>query len=99
MHDRQHTREACRRCGPSDAVQGSFGKGFPAGLITRTRAMLSALNAAAVLEDLQFPPGNRLKALSGNRAGQHSVRINRKWRICFIWTDQGPEDVEIVNYH
>ena len=81
------------------AVQGRFGKGFPADLIKRTRAMLSALDAAVILEDLRFPPGNHLEALSGNRAGQHSVRINGQWRICFIWTDQGPAEVEIVDYH
>jgi len=81
------------------AVLGRFGKGFPADLVRRTRAMLSALDAAMQLEDLRFPPGNHLEALSGDRAGQHSVRINGQWRICFVWTDQGPQDVEIVDYH
>ncbi|KGK99885.1 type II toxin-antitoxin system RelE/ParE family toxin [Thalassobacter sp. 16PALIMAR09] len=81
------------------AVQDQFGKGFPADIIKRTRAILSALDAAVVLEDLRFPPGNHLEALSGNRTGQHSVRINGQWRICFIWTDQGPAEVEIVDYH
>lgn len=81
------------------AVQGRFGKGFPADLVRRTRAMLSALDAAVQLEDLRFPPGNHLEALTGVRAGQHSVRINGQWRICFVWTDQGPHDVEIVDYH
>lgn len=81
------------------AVQGRYGKGFPADLVKRTRAMLSALNAAVKLEDLRFPPGNHLEALGGDRAGQHSVRINGQWRICFIWTDQGPDAVEIVDYH
>lgn len=81
------------------AVQGRFGKGFPADLVRRARAMLSALDAAVQLEDLRFPPGNHLEALSGDRAGQHSVRINGQWRICFVWTDQGPQDVEIVDYH
>ncbi|MFC3085092.1 type II toxin-antitoxin system RelE/ParE family toxin [Tabrizicola soli] len=81
------------------AVQDSFGKGFPADLVRRTRAMLSALDAAMQLEDLRFPAGNHLEALSGDRAGQHSVRINGQWRICFVWTDQGPQDVEIVDYH
>ncbi|MBW7057658.1 type II toxin-antitoxin system RelE/ParE family toxin [Paracoccus bogoriensis] len=81
------------------AVRGRFGKEFPADLVRRTRAMLSALDAAVQLEDLRFPPGNHLEALSGDRAGQHSVRINDQWRICFVWTDQGPQDVEIVDYH
>jgi proteic killer suppression protein len=83
----------------ANAVEDVYGKGFPADLVKRTRAMLSALDAAAVLEDLRFPPGNGLEALSGDRNGRHSVRINRQWRICFVWTDQGPADVEIVDYH
>ena len=51
------------------------------------------------LADLTVPPGNRLEKLAGDRAGQHSIRINRQWRICFRWTDAGPEDVEITDYH
>lgn len=83
----------------AEALKGRFGKGFPADLVRRTRAMLSAMDAAASLEDLRFPPGNHLEALKGDRAGEHSVRINDQWRICFVWTDQGPRDVEIVDYH
>jgi len=83
----------------AQAVSGRVGKGFPADLVKRTRAMLSALDAAVILEDLRFPPGNHLEELRGDRAGQHSVRINRQWRICFVWTDQGPAEVEIVDYH
>lgn len=60
---------------------------------------LIQLQAAETLEDLRSPPGNRLESLSGDRAGQHSIRINGQWRICFRWTDQGVEDVEIVDYH
>jgi proteic killer suppression protein len=60
---------------------------------------LRLLNQARVLLDLNVPPKNRLEALRGNRAGQHSIRINDQWRICFIWTDGGPEHVEIVDYH
>ena len=82
-----------------DAVRDRYGKGFPTHLVKRTRAMLSAMNAAAVLGDLRFPPGNRLEELKGDRAGQHSIRINDQWRICFVWTDLGPADVEIVDYH
>ncbi len=52
-----------------------------------------------MLDDLRAPPGNRLEALKGDRAGQHSIRINDQWRICFVWTDAGPEEVEIVDYH
>lgn len=57
------------------------------------------LQAAVQLDDLRVPPGNRLEALTGDRAGQHSIRINDQWRLCFKWTDSGPEDVEIVDYH
>jgi proteic killer suppression protein len=81
------------------ALRNRFGKGFPPDLVKRARAMLSALDAAVVIEDLRFPPGNHLEELRGKRAGQHSVRINDQWRICFIWTEQGPADVEIVDYH
>lgn len=74
-------------------------KGFQADLLRRTRAMLTALNAAVELEDLRFPPGNHLEKLSGDRKGCHSVRINKQWRICFVWTDSGPDEVEVVDYH
>lgn len=57
------------------------------------------LDAAHVLDDLRRPPGNRLEVLRGNRAGQHSIRINDQWRLCFVWTQAGPQDVEIVDYH
>jgi len=57
------------------------------------------LDAAADLEDLRIPPGNRLEALRGNRAGQHSIRINDQWRICFSWKNGDAYDVEIVDYH
>lgn len=60
---------------------------------------LRLLNQAKVLGDMRAPPGNRLEALKGNRTGQHSVRINDQWRICFVWTEGGPRDVEIVDYH
>ena len=80
-------------------MSGYFGKGFPSDLVKRTTAMLTALDAAVVLEDLRFPHSNHLEALKGDRAGQPSVRINRQWRICFRWTPNGPEDVEIIDYH
>lgn len=60
---------------------------------------LAQLAAATTLEFLRSPPGNRLEALSGDRVGQHSVRINSQWRLCFVWTAQGPAEVEIVDYH
>ena len=83
----------------ADAVRDRYGKSFPTHLVKRTRAMLSAMNAATALEDLRFRPGNHLEQLHGDRAGQHSVRINDQWRICFVWTGRGPADVEIVDYH
>ena len=60
---------------------------------------LRMLNNARVLDDLRIPPANRLEALKGARAGQYSIRINRQWRICFVWTEGGPKDVEIADYH
>jgi len=60
---------------------------------------LVMLDAAEVLDDLKVPPGNRLEALKGDRVGQHSIRINQQWRICFVWTPAGPDNVEIVDYH
>lgn len=60
---------------------------------------LQMLDSAATLAFLRSPPGNRLELLTGNRAGQHSIRINDQWRVCFVWTDKGPERVEICDYH
>jgi len=60
---------------------------------------LQMLDSAATLAFLKSPPGNRLEALVGDRAGQHSIRINDQWRVCFAWTELGPADVEIVDYH
>jgi proteic killer suppression protein len=60
---------------------------------------LDMLDAAVALADLRVPPGNRLERLAGNRAGQHSIRVNDQWRVCFVWTAAGPAGVEIVDYH
>ena len=60
---------------------------------------LAMLDAAETLGDLRMLPGNRLEKLAGDRTGQHSIRINRQWRVCFRWSEAGPEDVEIVDYH
>ena len=60
---------------------------------------LDMLDAAAAPDDLKQPPGNQLEALAGDRKGQHSIRINQQWRICFVWTAAGLADVEIVDYH
>ncbi len=60
---------------------------------------LAMLNRAERLDDLRVPPGNRLEALKGDRAGQQSIRVNDQFRVCFVWTTEGPKDVEIVDYH
>lgn len=60
---------------------------------------LAILNRVGSLDDLRVPPGNRLEALKGDRAGQHSIRVNDRFRVCFVWTPEGPKDVEIVDYH
>ena len=74
-------------------------KGFPHELVAATRRKLKMLDAAGALSDLARPPGNRLHALAGDRAGQHAIRINDQFRICFRWADGGAEDVEITDYH
>lgn len=63
------------------------------------RRKLRQLQIAGRLEDLRVPPGNRLEALQGNRVGQHSIRVNDQYRLCFIWTPAGPERVELTDYH
>jgi proteic killer suppression protein len=74
-------------------------RGFPADLVSVARRKLAYLHAATALDDLKSPPGNRLEALKGDRKGQHSIRVNDKYRVCFVWTDEGAKDVEIVDYH
>jgi toxin HigB-1 len=74
-------------------------KGFPADLLSVARRKLRYLNAAAALSDLKSPPANRLEALKGDRKGQHSIRVNDQFRVCFVWTQEGPAEVEIVDYH
>lgn len=69
------------------------------GIERAARRKLEVLEAVERLEDLRVPPGNRLETLRGNREGQHSIRVNDQYRICFIWSDGGAEDVEIVDYH
>ena len=69
------------------------------GIERQARRKLLMLDNAGALSDLRHPPGNRLEALKGDRQGQHSIRINDQWRICFMWRDGGAELVEIVDYH
>ena len=79
--------------------QGQSSRAFPADIQDRALRKLRQLDAAATLDDLRNPPGNRLESLHGNRDGQLSIRINDQWRICFRWADGDAADVEIVDYH
>ena len=74
-------------------------RGLPVQIQQRARAKLLAIDAASRLDDPRVPPGNRLEALRGDRLGQHSVRVNEQWRICFVWRDGDAWEVEIVDYH
>ena len=74
-------------------------RGLPAQIQPRARSKLLAIDAAILLDDLRAPPGNRLEALRGDRHGQHAVRVNDQWRVCFVWRDGDAWRVEIVGYH
>jgi toxin HigB-1 len=78
---------------------GKVLKGFPVGIANSARLKLRMLDVARSLADLRSPPSNRLEALRGDRAGQHSIRVNDQWRVCFRWHDGNAFDVEIVDYH
>lgn len=78
---------------------GETSRRLPQNLQSIMHRKLLMLDAAARLDDLRVPPGNRLEALRGDRKGQCSIRINQQWRVCFTWTEAGPADVEIVDYH
>jgi proteic killer suppression protein len=85
LYNRVNSREARRVC--------------PEQLWSVARRKMDQLNAAVSVESLRAPPGNRLEALQGDRWGQYSIRINERFRVCFQWSDEGPEDVEIIDYH
>jgi toxin HigB-1 len=89
--------------GTEDVYNGvgspSARRSCPPSLWPVARRKLDQIESAASLEDLRAPPGNRLERLRGDRRGQHSVRINDRYRVCFRWTSHGPEQVEIVDYH
>jgi proteic killer suppression protein len=72
---------------------------LPADILGKALIKLRLLNQARKLDDLRIPPGNRLEALKGDLKGQFSIRINDQWRICFSWTEGGPQDVRIIDYH
>jgi proteic killer suppression protein len=78
---------------------GESPEGFPADLAKAARWKLRYLNAAGDPGDLRSPPGNCLEALAGNRKGQHLIRINTQFRVYFVWTSEGPAEVELVDYH
>jgi len=78
---------------------GRFSRVLPQDIQQTALRKLRMLNNARVLSDLAVPPNNRLEARKGRRSGQHSIRINQQWRICFVWTPGGPEHVETVDYH
>ena len=79
--------------------QGLMPKGFPSDIAEVARRKLRMLDRSTSLEDLRVPPSNRLEALKGDRAGQHSIRVNVQWRICFVWQESDAHEVEIVDYH
>jgi len=79
--------------------QGQRSRRLPQDIQQAARRKLRMLNNARTLDDLRIPPANRLESLRGNRAGQHSIRINDQWRICFTWHEGHATDVEIVDYH
>ncbi|HYH39927.1 MAG TPA: type II toxin-antitoxin system RelE/ParE family toxin [Azospirillum sp.] len=74
-------------------------KGIPADVAQRAQRKLAIIEQASVLNDLRVPPGNQLEALSGDRFGQHSIRVNKQWRICFVWREGDAYDVEFCDYH
>ena len=87
------------KCSDTEALHARIRVRRFANIESVARRKLRQLEVAARLEDLRVPPGNRLEALKGDRAGQHSIRINDQWRLCFRWRQNGAEQVEIVDYH
>jgi toxin HigB-1 len=89
--------------GTEDVFNGVHSKAArkvcPTNLFDRAREKLFLIDDAETLEDLRIPPGNRLEALKGDRKGEHSIRINQQYRICFRWSEHGAGDVEITDYH
>ncbi|MDD2459878.1 MAG: type II toxin-antitoxin system RelE/ParE family toxin [Kiritimatiellia bacterium] len=88
------------RCGETERIfRREYSRRLPTDIQKTAFRKLRMLNRSSSIDDLRVPPGNRLEALSGNRKGQHSIRINDQWRICFVWRNGGAYDVEIVDYH
>lgn len=78
---------------------GVRSKRFSPDVQRRALIKLNLIDSSEVLQELRVPPGNRLEALKGDRAGQYSIRLNDQWRICFVWTKRGAKEIEIVDYH
>ena len=88
------------KCRETEKIfSGLVSRKFPAGIQSRAFNKLSAIHASNTLDDLKAPPSNHLEKLSGDRAGQYSIRINDKYRICFKWQGNNANDAEIVDYH
>jgi toxin HigB-1 len=87
------------KCGDTQALHQRHRVSRWVNIEVSARRKLDQLDAAGELRDLASPPGNHLEALSGKRKGQHSIRVNDQFRVCFVWTPRGPKDVEIVDYH
>jgi proteic killer suppression protein len=88
------------RCRETEKIyRGRFSRRIPRDIQRLAARKLEMLSAASALRTLRIPPSNRIKKLKGNRSGQHSIRINDQWRICFIWKGGDAHDVEIVDYH
>jgi proteic killer suppression protein len=83
----------------ASVAKGTCPKGFPANLMPVAARKMAQIHRMTTLDALRIPPGNRLEALKGDRSGQHSIRINDQWRICFVWRANDAWDVEIVDYH
>jgi toxin HigB-1 len=94
-----HRDQELRRQAHGSGIPGARPEGVPPAIAQRAQTKLAVLDAAGSLEELRVPPGNRLEALKGARRGQHSIRINEQWRICFVWQGGNAHDVEIVDYH
>ena len=95
--------QSFRNTGTEDIFNGLNTKASrrtcPQSLLRIAVRKLDLLDSVVSLDELRVPPGNRLEALTGDRRGQHSIRINDQYRVCFVWTDTGPDEVEIVDYH
>ena len=98
-HDKLKRVNRFRESASERVFEGRPVSRLPAEIQRRARVRLQRVVAAAALSDLRLPPSHRLKALRGDRRGQHSIRINDQWRICFRWTDRGAREIEVTDYH